>query len=122
MVLIGDAPANPVSQIEARRSPFGAIYGRSTRFEKPVNYRDEMAKLKAKNISVSTFYLTDYARKNFEEIADYTGGACFPLDVKDGEAATILTNVVAQRALKAGGEELVSAYRKTFAVSKAYIA
>ena len=121
MVLIGDVPANPVSSIEDRRKRKG-INWQSTRFEEPVNYRDEMQKLKAKNISVSTFYLTDQARENFEEIADYTGGACFYLDVKDGEAATNLTNVVAQRALKAGGEELVSAYRKTFAVSKAYIA
>lgn len=119
MVLIGDVPANPVSKIVGRR-----VRGdwRSTRFEQPVNYVDEMKKLKAKNIPVSTFYLTDEARRNFREIAEYTGGACFHLDVKDGKAATILTDVVAQRALKAGGEELVTAYRKTFAVPIAYIA
>mmetsp|Transcript_16855 Transcript_16855/g.23104 ORF Transcript_16855/g.23104 Transcript_16855/m.23104 type:complete len:1104 (+) Transcript_16855:4065-7376(+) len=121
VVLIGDVPANPVSQIESRRSSY-KINWRSTRFEQPVNYIDEMNKLKTKDISVSTFYLTDYARVNFEEIAEFTGGACFHLNVKDADAATNLTNVVAQRALKAGGEELVSAYRKTFAVSNAYIA
>jgi hypothetical protein len=39
-------------------------------------YEWEYKKLKTKGVQVFTFYVDDFAKKTFEEIASYTGGTC----------------------------------------------
>ncbi|CAF1267204.1 unnamed protein product [Adineta steineri] len=118
VILIGDAPANTQADIVSKRGQFGDKYWKNTRFSKKTFYSDELKKLKDKNIPVHTFYLTDYAKDNFEEIAKETQGRCESLDIRSSAGIIALTNYVTEEVLRkaAGseGNEAVKLYREKY--------
>ena len=125
VILIGDAPAKRKDQIAAYRKRFGGeSFWKKTPFKDSTFYKDEVNKLKSKNIPVHAFYLDDGARINFEEISKETSGKCELLNIDSAEGSNVLTNIVTEQILsnigqmKGRGHELVNAYKARF--SKAY--
>eukprot|EP01051_Picozoa_sp_SAG22_P005881 SAG22_NODE_363_length_11694_cov_40.815783_20_plen_235_part_00 len=120
IVLIGDAGANSRSETTEKRVPGkwggkGDPYWKGTKFAKPVYFDDQLARVKATEISVHTFYVADYAKDDFERAARETGGCHGELDVNSSAGAELLTGAVTTRILDSvGGEELVAAYREKF--------
>ncbi|CAF1053678.1 unnamed protein product [Adineta ricciae] len=118
VILIGDAPANSLADVSSKRSCFGENYWKKTKFSKPTFYQDELKKLKDKDIPIHTFYLTNYAKSNFEEIAQETKGRCESLDIRSSAGIDALTNYVTEEVLRkaAGrqGEEAVKLYREKY--------
>ena len=99
VTLIGDAPANTKSNVASKRAEFGETYWKTTKFATPTHYEDELEKLKNKNIPVHTFYLTDYAKDNFESIAQETKGRCESLDILSSQSVELLTTFVTEEVL-----------------------
>ncbi|CAF1144264.1 unnamed protein product [Adineta ricciae] len=118
VILIGDAPANSQGDVSSKRARYGENYWKTTKFSKPTFYQDELKKLKDKDIPIHTFYLTDYAKSNFEEIAKETKGRCEFLDIRSSAGIDALTNYVTEEVLRkaAGsqGEEAVKLYREKY--------
>ena len=78
VILIGDAPSNSRQEVEQRRKEcYGENYWCNTKFKDCRFYSDEVQKLKSKGIKVHCFYVDNYAKANFEEIATATGGVKF---------------------------------------------
>ena len=122
VILIGDAPANSKNEVIERRKLYGGEqYWLNSRFQGPVFYNTEVQNLAAKGIKIHTFYVANYAKNNFEEIANSTGGVSFFLDVNNSEqGAKLLTDSVTIEILKdvgknsGKGDVLVNAYKKAF--------
>jgi len=122
VILIGDREANDPSRVLELRKECKQDLS-LTNFANPVNYKDEIQKLKDLNVKINCFYLTSSAKCCFEEISKCTDGVCQPLNIKDSDASDKLTHCVSLSTLKAaGGDELASAYRKAFNVQIGYIA
>ncbi|CAF1204521.1 unnamed protein product [Adineta steineri] len=118
VILIGDAAANTQEEIVSKREHFGEKYWKNTRLSEKTFYSDELKKLKDKNIPIHTFYLTNSAKDNFEEIATETKGRCEYLDLRSSAGIIALTNYVTEEVLRkaAGsqGEEAVKLYREKY--------
>ncbi|CAF3541480.1 unnamed protein product [Rotaria socialis] len=121
VILIGDAPANTQSDVTEKRTKLGEAYWEQTRFAVPTYYEDELQKLINKNIPVHSFYLTDYAKDNFQKIAISTNGRCEFLNIKSPQGARSLTDFVTEEVLrKAGGDQgdsIVELYRAKYVKS-----
>jgi len=121
VILIGDAPANTEEEVKEKRK--GKDW-KNSRFETPIHYVKEMQKLSDRKIPVHAFYVDEFARQNFEEIAKATGGRCEMLDINSPVGANMLTGLVTECILRnigqtnGKGDALVEAYRKKF--SKSY--
>ncbi|CAF4558553.1 unnamed protein product [Rotaria sp. Silwood2] len=121
VILIGDAPANTKENVTMKRRSFGETYWTTTKFAAPTYYEGELQKLKEKNIPLHTFYLTDYAKENFERIARETSGSCEKLNINSNRGADLLTHFVTEEVLRktAGdqGNAVVELYRKKYVKS-----
>ncbi|CAF4020109.1 unnamed protein product [Rotaria sp. Silwood2] len=124
VILIGDAPANTKTNVAKNRAQFGEAYWKQSRFATPTYYEDELEKLKTKNIPIHAFYLTDYAKDNFQKIAKETKGRCEWLDISSTTGAESLTNFVTEEVLRksAGdqGDAAVELYKAKY-VKKMFI-
>ncbi|CAF1609441.1 unnamed protein product [Didymodactylos carnosus] len=119
IILIGDAPAKDKSAITRdRQDNGGEAYWSKTKFITPTHYKQEVKKLKAKNIPVHSFYLAAGAKRNFEEIASETLGRCESLKIQSSQGAELLTHFVTEEVLrKTAGDEgnaAVELYRKKY--------
>ncbi|CAF3824593.1 unnamed protein product [Rotaria sp. Silwood1] len=118
VILIGDAPANTKSDVTSKRARLGEAYWKQTRFATPTYYEDELQKLKNKNIPVHAFYLTDWAKDNFQRISEEAKGRCESLNIYSTAGAESLTNFVTEEVLRktAGdqGDAVVELYRKKY--------
>ena len=70
------------------------------------------------------FYLTDYAKDDFEKIARETRGRCEYLDIHSSEGAESLIDFVTEEILRSAagdqGDDAVELYRTRY-VTKTYI-
>ncbi|CAF1088093.1 unnamed protein product [Didymodactylos carnosus] len=118
VILIGDAGTNTRSEVASKRAEYGESYWKNSRFSKPTYYQDELQKLKDKNIPIHTFYLTESAKDDFQEIAKETHGRCEPLDIRSSAGVAALTNYVTEEVLRkaAGsqGDDAVKLYRAKY--------
>jgi hypothetical protein len=118
IILIGDVPPNNPSDIPRHRASYcgGEAYWRTTKMAQPTDYQRELGLLKAKGVRIHCFYVNDYARTSFQQIAAETGGRCQALDVNSAAGADRLTNLVNEVVLQSiGGQALVDAYKAVFA-------
>ncbi|CAF4077726.1 unnamed protein product [Rotaria magnacalcarata] len=100
VILIGDAPANSQTEVSQKRANFSEAYWKNTKFTAPTHYETELKKLKDKKIPIHTFYLTPYAKSNFEEIAKQTVGRCEALNIQSPQGAESLTHFVTEEILR----------------------
>jgi hypothetical protein len=81
-------------------------------------YEDELQKLNSENVPVHTFYLADWAKKNFEKIAIETKGRCESLNIYSTDDVALLINYVTQevlgKAAGAQGDAAVELFRKKY--------
>jgi len=68
------------------------------------------------------FDVADWAKENFEKIANSTSGRCERLDINSSAGSEMLTNLVTEEVLRdiggmEQGDTLVEEYRKTFKVT-----
>ena len=121
VILIGDAPANTREEVFQKRQKLGEGYWQTTEFRTPTFYKDELKKLKNKNIPVHTFYLTQGASSSFKKIAEETKGRCERLDINSPMGAELLTKFVTEEVLRkaAGsqGDAAVERYRQKHRIS-----
>ena len=119
VVIIGDAPPNESpNQVAEKRERHGPGW-HGTNYETPTFWRDEIAQLidagGEDGIPVHTFYVDDYAKADFEEIAKMTGGQTGFLDINSEAGATALTDAVTRELLRiVGGDTYVAAYDAKF--------
>ena len=87
-------------------------------YKEPTFWKKEIARLKAYNVPVHTFYIHYNAENNFREIAAETGGRCEALDIQSSSGAELLTKFVTEEILRksagTGGEAAVLRYRERF--------
>eukprot|EP01038_Epipyxis_sp_PR26KG_P012864 gene12864-17240_t len=121
IVLIGDMPANPLDKIMTKRAENKKGWD-STPFKDPVNYKDELNKLKDLGVKINSFYLTNAAKSCFEEISGQTEGKSLFLDVNGADAPEKLTHIVAWSVMKSAGDDYADAYTQAFPISLGYIA
>jgi len=132
VIIIGDAMANTPDQVIGKRgdsqSGFTEKYWSKTKFSKSTNWKLEIAKLKALNIPVHTFYIptgdatwTAKTKENFNLISKETGADSYLLNINDvttgGEELTYLicTQILFNTASsKEAGDELKQAYEKKY--------
>jgi len=122
VILIGDAPANSEAEVNHHRTSYhGENYWNRTKFGPKTHYKAEIEKLRVKGIKVNTFYVAQYAKINFTEIATYTGGHSDFLDVNGANGEELLTNFVTLEILKnvgdqsgVGAQALVDSYKKKY--------
>jgi len=121
IIIIGDAPANTEQEVNSKRARLGEKYWKSTKFAKKTFYSTELQQLKMNNVPVHAFYVAKAARRNFEEIAGFTGGNSKFLDINSEHGAAMLTDFVVQAVLHQVGQEnggngdaLAQAYRNKF--------
>lgn len=92
-MLIGDAPAQTRDEVIQKRSQSGRDWNHL-----PVSsWKEELARNKpviAKKVPVHTFYMTDYAKSNFQEIASITGGKSYELDINRKDSSVELEKLV----------------------------
>lgn len=124
VILIGDMPANSQAEVTAGRAAFhgGEAYWRTTKFNIPTYYQNELNKLRPQKIPVHAFYVHNSAMTMFKQISAQTGGRSEFLDVNSSQGAESLTNLVTEEVLRSVGGEgqgslLVDAYRTKFARS-----
>ena len=122
VILIGDAPANPLSLISVSRKIRGEPYWRGTPYRDAVFYISEAEKLKNQSIPVNCFYVRRSAQPTFQEIASITEGECSLLDVNSADGAKLLVDMITKSILQdaAGGRhtelamQLVDDYDKGY--------
>jgi len=118
VVLIGDMPANTREDVAIKRARALESKGyhyHGTPWEAPTYWEDELIKLREKEIPVHAFYINEYAKENFEEIARRSGAKYGFLNIGSEQGAEMLTGVVTSRILdNIGGVELVAAYEEKF--------
>jgi len=120
VILIGDAPANTQEDVIFKRASKGENYWSKTRFAKMAVYSKEIVNLQQNNVPIHAFYVAGFAKRNFQEIANLTGGRCEPLDINSSAGAVTLTNLVTEVLLSnigqqnGKGDALVDAYRNKF--------
>ncbi len=113
VILIGDAPANSRDEVVSKRKPKESIWAMSV-FKDIHDYSDELNKL-AKSVKVHAFYVDEFAKANFCEIASKTGGRSAYLDIHTSKGADLLINLVTEEVLNdIGGSVLVQAYRSKY--------
>jgi hypothetical protein len=119
VILVGDAPPKNKQAIQRDREVYGGeAYWSNTKYKTPTHYIEELRKLKAKNIPVHAFYLTNGAKESFQSIAIETSGRCELLNINSAEGAELLTQFVTEEVLRktAGdqGEAAVKLYREKY--------
>lgn len=115
MILIGDAPANTLNEVLAKRRSYRERWDGSSRYAEPVFCETELGQLADKAIPVHAFYLHPRAQENFESMAAVTNGKTEFLDIDSEDASEKLTNLVNIQVLNnIGGDELVEVYRNTY--------
>ena len=126
VILIGDAPANKVSEVREKRGTLehslGEAYWQSTKFKEPTDYQKELNHMKQHwDVPIHAFFVDTRAASNFRKIARQTGGRCESLDINSPQGAELLTDVVTEEVLRKVGEQaggqgdtLVETYRKSF--------
>jgi hypothetical protein len=100
--LIGDIGPNTKEEVDTRRNDYRFWEG--TKFEQPAYWETELDKLKNFKVQVNTFYVAEWAKESFEEIAKRTGGTCTYLDLKRPDSQDILLNLFVPSILKMIGE------------------
>ncbi|KAL4456870.1 hypothetical protein ABPG74_014508 [Tetrahymena malaccensis] len=121
IILIADAPSKNQHQIKQYRQKFGGeSYWQKTKYSQITDYLAEIKKLKNSKIPVNCFYLNKGAQKNFQYIADFTGGKCQALDINKPDSSEILTHIIVEPILESVGQKngkgdnLVKDYKKLF--------
>lgn len=109
VILIGDAPANDKDDVREKRAMNQALS--QSVYATPTYYENELAKLVDKNIQVHAYYVAKKAKKNFEEIAQASGGKSEFLNIHSPDGSQLLVDLVTKQVLRnIGGEELARAY------------
>eukprot|EP01084_Bolivina_argentea_P157953 275207_1 len=99
IMLISDAPAQTKEEIKNKRADSSRGYGekywqkeRGGIFKESLDSSEELNKYmyENNNASVFCFYLTNYAKANFDEIANIGKGKSMYLDINDGEKSVDL--------------------------------
>ncbi|KAL4489804.1 hypothetical protein ABPG72_022444 [Tetrahymena utriculariae] len=121
IILLADAPSKQMPSIQEYRGKYkGESYWKTTKYAQITDYKQEMQKLKDKNIPIHCFYLHTGAKSNFEEIAAFTGGKCEGLNIEAKDASDTLIKVVVEPILKnvgkqnGLGDDLYKEYLKLF--------
>lgn len=123
VILIGDAPPNSEANVQSHRTNYhgGENYWGRTKFGPKTFYKTELEKLKNKGIKVHGFYVAEYAKASFTEIANSSGGHCEYLDVNGPNGEELLTRFVTLEILKNVGEQsgvgaqsLVDSYKRKY--------
>lgn len=94
VLLIGDCPPNTHEEVITNRGD--SKIWKSTKFEQPTHYLNELEKIIANDTVVHTFYVDSYAEVAFKEIAGRSGGQCHSLDIHSDKGADMLTQVVTE--------------------------
>lgn len=118
VIIIGDAPPNSKENVFYKRRKSHKLWENS-KFREPTFYMNELEKLKSNKIPVHTFYVANFAKQAFEEIAEFTNGKCEELDIESPNGAESLTNLINVTILndiggELSGEDLVKAYRTKY--------
>ena len=79
--MIGDAPPNTQKCVQEKR--ISDANWKGTKYAVPTFYQTELAKLKANKVPVFTFFVHEFAKTAFTEIAGETGAECKFLDVNN---------------------------------------
>eukprot|EP01063_Lacrimia_lanifica_P020154 TRINITY_DN274_c0_g1_i10.p1 TRINITY_DN274_c0_g1~~TRINITY_DN274_c0_g1_i10.p1 ORF type:complete len:2904 (+),score=760.56 TRINITY_DN274_c0_g1_i10:5299-14010(+) len=107
VILIGDAPGSDAADFRRYENR-----GVSSPTGTWTTCAEQSKLLATAEIPVHAFYMKDWARSCFQQIADTTGGKCAALDVSHPNQ---LTDLFSTRVLSdIGGEELEQLYRKKF--------
>ncbi|CAF3514099.1 unnamed protein product [Rotaria sp. Silwood2] len=119
VILIGDALAKDMNTIKRDRKAYGReAYWNKSKYGGESYYKNELKQLTDRNIPVHTFYLSEGARKNFQEIAKPLSGTCAQLDIHTSNGAESLTNYVTEeiskKAASSQGEVAVRRYEKEY--------
>ena len=123
VILIGDAPPNTEEDVKIKRMEKGENYWKDTKYSNPTFYRTEIKTLQEKCIPVHAFYVNDFAKGVFEEIASSTKGQCAFLDIHSASGADMLTDVVTIEILRSVGQQkgsadaLVQSYKQKYSRS-----
>lgn len=121
IILIGDAPPNTPEEVRVKREKnFGEKYWSNSKFGSPTTATTEAAKLKDKKIPIHAFYVDNYAKKGFEELAKATDGKCEFLDIHSEKGSETLTDLVTVEILRDIGSrdgsslKLIQDYNKKY--------
>ncbi len=115
VILVGDAPANPKDDVRKKRSHHGNNYWSQTKYKEEAYYETELKKLKDNDVKVHAFFVAEWARKNFQEIANFTDGKSSFLDINSEKGSNILIDLVTKQVLEnIGGTTLVEAYKTEY--------
>jgi len=118
VIIIGDAMANTPTEVIKKREYHGDIYWNDTKYGTATNMRKELDAIKQRGIKIHAFHVNDIAKRDFEILANETGGRCERLDINSSNGAIRLTNLITEEILRnAGGEkgnQLVEIYRKRY--------
>ncbi|KAL4480832.1 hypothetical protein ABPG72_001701 [Tetrahymena utriculariae] len=121
IILIADAPAKSLSQIQDYRKTYGGEnYWKATKFSQATHFQDEVQKLKNANLPVHCFYLHEGAMENFTYIANQTGGKCESFNINSSDAHQKLIEIVVEPILvnvgkqNGVGDSLYQEYLKVF--------
>jgi len=101
IVLIGDAPPQTKTETIQNKTNYPNSWNGKP-FAEVDDYLVQLEEIFLKNIPIHCFYLNDYAKNSFEEIAQKTGGQVDSLDVVNNpvEGAKLLCDVVTKLILK----------------------
>lgn len=115
--MIGDAPPTKSRRRVKRYRRRDASCNLSTHpyCSQETFYKDETIKLANAGVEIHTYYVANWARKQFEWMATKTGGNCQFLDVNSPAGAQMLTEFLSMRILNScGGDELVRQCKAKF--------
>eukprot|EP01083_Nonionella_stella_P273234 926814_1 len=125
IMLMADAPAQTKEDITSNKCDTNHGYGRkyweSARggiFKQDLDYKEELGKFMNENDSASVFcfYLTEWAKDNFDEIATLGNGKSSYLDIEDEKASIDLLYVALSETIlfkmKNGSNEYVDKFRE----------
>ena len=59
-----------------------------------------MEKLKENGVPIHALYIDEKAKKNFEEMANETGGVCQKLDINSSDGEILLTDMITEQILR----------------------
>ena len=125
VLLIGDAPPTKTPEdVKRYRELYSSKYdwAKSVYFSQETYWKDELEKMVNNGVPLNTYYLQEWAKPDFEVMANKTKGKCQPLDVNSKSSAEELTAIVAKTILDAcggkAGKALVDEYEKMFPAEK----
>jgi hypothetical protein len=118
IILMGDMPPNDRGEVAAKRRTYsgGESYWSKTKFSQATFYETELKELKEKGVNLHAYYLTDYAKSKFVEMANlFPEGTSKFFDVTSKSATHDLVDLLVVRILrdlggKARADELEQAY------------